>query len=439
MTYKETVKFLEKAFPAYHKIGPAAYKADLSKTERLMAHLGHPERSFRSVHVAGTNGKGSVCHLLASILHRSGLKVGLFTSPHLLDFRERIRINGEMVPHDFVVEFVERNRPFFKSESLSFFEMTTGMAFAYFAQQQVDIAVVEVGLGGRLDSTNVITPLLSVITNIGLDHTQFLGNTLPDIAAEKAGIIKAGVPVVIGQTQPKTQPVFDAVAQRQHAPIIYADKMYRLVATKSDDSLDMLTFDFKEGRQVLYTKLRSPLAGSYQHKNLVTALAAVEQLKKQGYVITEDDIRQGVEHVVSDTGLHGRWEVCGTNPTIICETAHNVDGIRAMLAKLNTIVFRRLHIIYGCVSDKDYSTILTLFPKDAVLYFTQPSCPRALSCTTLRDNAERLGITGLCYDEVSQAIEAARLHAGDNDLILITGSIFLVADAMQYFQQPPEQ
>lgn len=457
MTYKETLDYMFNSLPMYHRIGKAAYKADITNTVSMMEHLGHPERHFKSIHVAGTNGKGSVSHFLASTLMRvekdnATLKVGLYTSPHLVDFRERIRINGQMVPQDYVVKFIEQNRDFFESHDLSFFEMTVGMAFQYFADEQVDIAVVEVGMGGRLDSTNVITPELCVITNIGLDHTQFLGDTLEKIAGEKAGIIKSGVPVVVGQTQTETRPVFWEKAQALNAPIIFADQHYRVVETADSDNCQQLRFHVLKNGQPLYGEMQSPMAGSYQLKNLATYMQSVECLQHQGWRISEQNIRDGVAGVVSETGLHGRWEQYGTAPAIVCETAHNEDGVREMLSKLRQMSYHRLHLIYGCVNDKDYSHILQLIGRSVgafggtgntensgtagtpLFYYTQPSVPRGLAVAQLAETADALGMHGPTFPCVGEAIEAAKNNATSDDFILITGSIFLVADAVGYFR-----
>ena len=417
MTYQETLDFMYAQLPMYHRIGAAAYKADIQPTIDMMTALGNPERKFRSIHVAGTNGKGSVSHLLASILQEAGYKVGLYTSPHLVDFRERIRINGEMIPQSAVVDFINDNKELFAKYHLSFFEMTVGMAFDYFAREQVDVAVVEVGMGGRLDSTNVIKPELSIITNIGLDHTQFLGDTLEKIAGEKAGIIKDGVPVVIGETQAETWPVFNAVAQRHHAPITYADQHYLV-----DD----------------ISRYTNELTGEYQKKNIATVLEAVEVINKTStFHISPFALQRGIARVVTNTHLQGRWQTIGTEPLTICETAHNEPGIRAMLGKLNTMHFNHLHLVYGCVNDKDYIHILKLlvsqfsiFNFQFSFYFSQPSVPRGLPVDDLADTAKTIGIDGSRYNNVKDAIKAARNAAAKNDLVLVTGSIFLVADAL---------
>lgn len=417
MNYQETLDYMFSQLPMYHRIGAAAYKADIQPTIDMMEALGNPELKFKSIHVAGTNGKGSVSHFLASILQEAGYKVGLYTSPHLVDFRERIRINGEMIPQHEVVDFVERNRQLFADLKLSFFEMTVGMAFDYFAQEKVDIAVVEVGMGGRLDSTNVILPELSVITNIGLDHTQFLGDTLEKIAVEKAGIIKEGVPVVVGETQPETEPVFRRIATEHFAPITFADQHYVV-----DD----------------ISRYTEELTGEYQKKNIATVLEAVEVLNNSSqFSISNSQLQRGLSRVVTNTHLHGRWQTIATEPLTICETAHNEPGIRAMMDKLKSMDFKQLHLVYGCVNDKDFRSILHLLVAQFTssnfqfsFYFTQPSVPRRLPVADLQAAAGEMGIEGPGYGNVKEAIAAARKVAGHDDLVLVTGSIFLVADAL---------
>lgn len=416
----------------YHRIGAAAYKADIKNTLQFMALLGNPEKKFKSIHVAGTNGKGSVSSLLASILQESGYKVGLYTSPHLLDFRERIRVNGEMIIRGNVVDFVQNYRCAIEGIGLSFFEMTVGLAFDYFAQQQVDVAVVEVGMGGRLDSTNVITPDLSVITNIGLDHTQFLGDSLTKIASEKAGIIKPEVPVVIGETHPDTSVVFETKAMQQGAPIDFADKRYKIVPTA--DNGFSLTFDVVKLGQPLYKALSCPLTGSYQLKNLATLFQSVEILRILGYNISDEQLAAGLLNVVKNTGFQGRWQILHQKPLLICETAHNEDGIRAMLAKLETIKYDRLRIVYGCVNDKDYEKILSMLPNQAAYYFTRPSVERGLDVKKLADCASAVGLQGSQYSEVGEALKAALSESSPADLILVTGSIFLVADTLSWIK-----
>ena len=417
MTYQETLDFMFSQLPMYHRIGAAAYKADIQPTIDMMTALGNPERKFKSIHVAGTNGKGSVSHFLASILQEAGYKVGLYTSPHLVDFRERIRINGEMIPQSAVVSFVDHHRDMFDKFNLSFFEMTVGLAFDYFAREQVDIAVIEVGMGGRLDSTNVITPLLSVITNIGLDHTQFLGDTLEKIAGEKAGIIKDGVPVVIGETQLETAPVFVKTAANHHAPITFADQHYVV-----DD----------------ISRYTEELTGEYQKKNIATVLEAVEVLRKTtDFELQPEAVRKGLAKVVTNTHLHGRWQKIGESPLTICETAHNAPGIDSMLGKLATMDYDNLHVVYGCVNDKDYRKILnhlntefSRLGKPFRWYFSQPSVPRGLPVADLKAAASEQGIEGKGYEKVKDAIAEARATACKDDFVLVTGSIFLIADAL---------
>ena len=442
MTYQQTLEYLFNSLPMYHRIGQAAYKADITNTVHLMVHLGNPEKKFRSIHVAGTNGKGSVSHMLASVLMQAGYKVGLYTSPHLVDFRERIRINGQMIPQERVTHFVEQHRDYMQTLQLSFFEMTVGLAFDYFASEQVDVAVVEVGMGGRLNSTNVITPDLCIITNIGFDHTQFLGDTLPKIAVEKAGIIKQHVPVVIGETHPETKPVFEQRAAEMQAPIYFADDHYRIIPidepSPSSDTLAFPNLKFSILNSQFSTfnsQFTCPLTGSYQLKNLATLFQALELLPTVGYNIAEQHVRDGIARVVEDTGLHGRWEKMDEKPLTICETAHNADGVAAMLHKLSEIPYHHLHIIYGCVNDKDFRSILRMLPHErTTYYYSQPSVPRALPVGQLAAAAADLGMVGETFPQVAGAISAAR-HAADvqRDLVLVTGSIFLVADAIALY------
>lgn len=434
MTYQETLDYLFNSLPMYHRIGSAAYKADLQSTLSLMEHLGHPERNLRCIHVAGTNGKGSVSHLLASVLHRAGYRVGLYTSPHLVDFRERIRVDGAMISPEAVTHFVEQHRTCFDTLQLSFFEMTVGLAFDYFVRQQVDVAVVEVGMGGRLDSTNVVSPDLCVITNIGFDHTQFLGNTLPQIAREKAGIIKSHVPVVVGESQQETLPVFREVADALQSPLTVADQHYR-VEEKAVDEQGMLFFDVLRDGVVRFADMRCSLGGWYQQRNLATVMQALECLTPLYPQITDAAIRDGIAHVVEDTGLHGRWQVVRQQPRTVCETAHNADGIRAMLHRIDNASFRRLHLVYGCVNDKDFVHILRLLPADAVYHYAQPSVPRGLDVETLAAAAEKAGRRGTAHRRVGDALTEAWQQAEPDDLVLVTGSIFLVADALSWLQQ----
>ncbi|TDR18238.1 bifunctional folylpolyglutamate synthase/dihydrofolate synthase [Flavobacterium cheniae] len=402
MTYQETTTWLFNQLPMFQMQGASAYKKDLTNTLLLVEHLQHPETKFKSIHVAGTNGKGSTSSMLASILQEAGHKVGLYTSPHLKDFRERIRINGEMISEAFVVDFVAQNKSFFEDNQLSFFEMTVGLAFDYFAQEQVDVAVIEVGMGGRLDSTNVITPLVSVITNIGFDHTQFLGDTLPKIAAEKAGIIKSNIPVVIGEYSEETKPVFMDKAKLENTPIYFA----------------------QDNPEVAY---ECALLGDYQVHNKKTVLQAIELLQSQ-FNIEEKHIKLGLKNVVQNTGLFGRWQILKQIPFTVCDTAHNSHGLKIVLNQIQKFHFERLHIVLGVVNDKDLDSILPLFPKNANYYFCKPNVPRGLNPEILQKKATEFGLSGEVFNSVSEAYEEAINLAKDSDFIYIGGSTFVVAE-----------
>ncbi|MBR5784338.1 MAG: bifunctional folylpolyglutamate synthase/dihydrofolate synthase [Bacteroidales bacterium] len=433
MEYQKTLEYLYNSLPMYHRVGMAAYKEDITNTVRLMQALNNPERKFKSIHVAGTNGKGSVSHFLASILQNSGYKVGLYTSPHLVDFRERIRINGQMISEEYVTNFVEANKPLFQKISPSFFEMTVAMAFNYFAEQNVDIAVIEVGMGGRLDSTNVIDPVLSIITNISIDHTQYLGNTIEAIAREKAGIIKRNVPVVIGQTQMECAHVFKEKASEMNSDIYFADKNFTLEETDKSNSFYLHALIYKNRNT--YSLVKTPLSGRYQMKNLATVAQATDILRQIGYKISNTAFAIGIESVVIDTGLRGRWEIMSQKPTIVCETAHNEDGIRCLIEKINSLHINKLHIIYGCVNDKDYSKILEMLPKNANYYFCKPSVPRGLDTDELYNTASGIGLEGNKYESLSLAMREAKRRMDNDDILIITGSIFLVADAINLFDK----
>ena len=389
----------------YQRQGKAAYKADLSNTWKLANYLNHPEKAFKSVHVAGTNGKGSTSHILASVLQEAGYKVGLYTSPHLKDFRERIKINGEMIPKRSVSAFVSRNRNFFEAEQLSFFEMTVGLAFDYFRKERVDIAIIEVGLGGRLDSTNIVTPELSIITNIGLDHTQFLGNTLEKIAGEKAGIIKEGVPVVIGETSQETRAVFMTTAKKSNSNIYFAE--------------DIKTPD-----------VSSDLKGVYQNFNKRTAYVALQQLIKQGRDISENHLTLGFNNVIVNTGLLGRWQILKRSPKVICDTAHNEEGLRLVMEQLSNEQWKELHIVLGVVSDKNLDRILPLFPKGARFYFCAPPISRALEVSILYNQAMSYNLKGNTFPSVKSAYKAALKEAAKGDVIYVGGSTFVVAEVV---------
>ena len=402
MTYQETTAWLFSQLPMFQMQGASAYKKDLTNTLLLVEHLQHPESIFKSIHVAGTNGKGSTSSMIASILQEAGYKVGLYTSPHLKDFRERIRINGEMISEDFVVDFVAQNKSFFEDNQLSFFEMTVGLAFDYFAKEQVDVAVIEVGMGGRLDSTNVITPLVSVITNIGFDHTQFLGDTLPKIAAEKAGIIKSNVPVVIGEYSEETKLVFTAKAKLENAPIYFAQ-----------DNPEV-TFE-------------CALLGDYQVHNKKTVLQAIELLQSQ-FDIDEKHIKLGLKNVIQNTGLLGRWQILKQKPFAVCDTAHNSHGLKIVLNQIQKHSFETLHIVLGVVNDKDLDSILPLFPKSAKYYFCKPNVPRGLEAEILKQKASHFSLFGEVFNSVSEAYGEAVNSAKDSDFIYIGGSTFVVAE-----------
>ena len=403
MTYQDTLNWLFNQLPMYQRQGKSAYKADLSNTHVLINHLNNPHLNFKSVHVAGTNGKGSTSHMLASVLQEAGYKVGLYTSPHLKDFRERIKINGQVVSKQFVIGFIKRNKAFFEENQLSFFEMTVGMAFEYFSKKQVDIAVVEVGLGGRLDSTNVITPEVSVITNIGLDHTQFLGNTLEKIASEKGGIIKPETPVVIGETQKETKPVFEKLVNKNKAKIVYADKVVKSV-------------------------LGSDLKGTYQFKNIKTAIQTVKELKQKGWRISEANLKNGLLNVIKNTGLLGRWQVLRTNPKVVCDTGHNREGLTYVMNQISKEKFKRLHIIFGVVNDKDLDSIIDLLPKEATYYFCKPKISRGLPAATLRSYFLDRNYDGEVYKSVNEAYRNAMDASSEDDFIFIGGSTFVVAE-----------
>jgi dihydrofolate synthase/folylpolyglutamate synthase len=429
MNYQKTLNWLFKQLPMYQRQGKAAYKADLKNTLELDQYFDHPHKKFKSIHVAGTNGKGSVSHMLASVLQESGYKVGLYTSPHLKDFRERIRVNGEMVSEDFVVKFVGDHSKKFEEIKPSFFEMTVAMAFDYFAKEEIDVAIVEVGMGGRLDSTNIITPDLSVITNIGLDHTAFLGNTLSEIAKEKAGIIKKGIPVIIGETQSETEIVFSEKAERQKSEIYFADKWY-------DSDYSMLTtdnkqlFNIKHNDKIVYSDLIIDLTGLYQKKNLITVLRSIDLLKEQDYKISKTEIYNGLANVVNNTNLKGRWQILSYNPTVVCDTGHNLEGMTLVLDQIKNTPYEKLHMIIGVVDDKDINKLLFVLPKDAEYYFTKADIPRALDQNVLKEKAVNVGLIGKSYTKVSKALSEAKKNARVNDLIFIGGSTFVVAEVV---------
>lgn len=429
--YEETIQYLYDHLPYYQRTGPAAYKDNLDNTLALDDIFDHPHLKFKSVHVAGTNGKGSVSHMLASILMESGYKTGLYTSPHLKDFRERIRINGAMIEKEFIVGFINGFLQLGLHGKLepSFFELTVMMAYDYFAKKRVDIAIIEVGLGGRLDSTNIICPELSVITNVSYDHTALLGDTLGRIALEKAGIIKRGVPVVIGETHPQTSPIFKGMANELQAPSVFADQYFDIVRPfRSIDGPQIFNI-IKEGEMV-YENLMLDLLGSYQAKNICTVLMAVEKLREQGWQIPGKAVRLGLEKVAANTGLMGRWQVIGASPRIICDTGHNEGGLREVVAQIKQIPYKTLHFVIGMVDDKDVASMLGLLPHDAVYYFTKAAIPRALDEKKLMQAAGRHKLQGSSYPTVVEAVASARQNTGPDDLIFIGGSTFVVAEAV---------
>lgn len=428
MNYKEIIDYLYKTLPMFSRIGAAAFKKDLTNTIALCEVLGNPQHKFKTIHVAGTNGKGSTSHMLASVLQTAGYKTGLYTSPHLKDFRERIKVNGLMCEEDFIVDFVERIKPHMETIQPSFFEITVAMAFEYFAQQQVDIAVIEVGLGGRLDSTNIITPELSVITNIGWDHMNMLGDSLEKIAFEKAGIIKERIPVVAGEFLPETKPVFEKIASEKNAPLIFAQekryvpewtyehhKLLVTVITKHNDAHEIFTLD---------------LPGIYQTKNIITVLEALHQLQSKGWHISAEQIKSGLAKTKKMTGFHGRWEIIRENPAVILDVGHNEDGVRQIIEQIELTTYNQLHIIAGMVKDKEVEKVLALFPKYANYYFTKAQIPRALPENELAEKALAVGLKGETFADVNLALAHVLTHAHKDDLILICGSVFLVGEVI---------
>jgi dihydrofolate synthase/folylpolyglutamate synthase len=428
MNYQETLDWMFSQLPMYQRIGAAAYKADLNNTIALLDLLGNPQNDFKSVHVAGTNGKGSTSHMLASIFQEAGYKTGLYTSPHLRDFRERIRINGTMIPEDRVTAFIEAYRSQFETMGLSFFEMTVGMAFDYFASEKVDIAIVEVGMGGRLDSTNLITPELSVITNIGLDHVQYLGDTLEKIAHEKAGIIKDGVPVVIGETQPETQPVFIETAEAHHSPIFFADQRFDCDKIHIE-SHRMQQYDVWKDSELYLEACSLPLMGNYQRKNLTTVMCAVDLLRKP-FQLDDDAIRDGIANVIRNTHLMGRWQILNDDPLTIADTGHNVDGIREVVLQLAEMSYNKLHFVLGMVNDKDIDHVLQLLPHHCEYYFCKADIPRGLDANILAQKAFDLGLRGKVYDSVRDAYQSAVNAAHFDDVVFVGGSNFIVAEVV---------
>ncbi|MDP4262944.1 MAG: folylpolyglutamate synthase/dihydrofolate synthase family protein [Bacteroidota bacterium] len=426
MNYQQTVNYLFTRLPLFSRIGAAAYKEDLDNTIRLCDFLGNPHTQFKSVHIAGTNGKGSVSHMLAAIFQTAGYKTGLYTSPHLKDFRERIRVDGVMINEEFVVDFTEKIKPLIAEIEPSFFEITVAMAFDYFKKKNVDIAIIETGLGGRLDSTNIITPELSVITNIGMDHMNILGDSLEKIAGEKAGIIKEGVPVVVGEILPVTQPVFEKKAREKNAALMIASKTRQAADWRWENH--ELIVEVAEDHSADHKIYQLDLPGIYQRKNLLTVLASCQQLRKKGWKITDEIIHKALRHVKRLTGLHGRWEIIHLSPVIVVDVAHNEDGIKQLTEQIELTDHHELHIVAGFVRDKEVDNILALLPKTAYYYFTQAAIPRALDAESLLQKAGKHGLEGKKYPDVNTALKEAKAKAGKDDLIIVCGSVYLVGE-----------
>lgn len=430
MNYNETLHFLFDSLPMYQRIGAAAYKADLENTNTLMELLNQPYTRFKSIHVAGTNGKGSVSHMLASIFQEAGFKTGLYTSPHLMDYRERIQINGEKVSEKYICQFVEQHYSSFLEIKPSFFEMTVAMAFDYFAKEKVDIAIIETGMGGRLDSTNVISPILSIITNIALDHTQFLGDTISKIAFEKAGIIKSKTPVLINEFCEDSKTVFIKKAKQEDAPIYFTKEICTLLHKSINPFINDITAQTSDYK----LQIKSPLAGDYQLKNIAGVIAAITILNKHSeFKIEAKEIQKGIENVIKNTNFMGRWQCIQENPMIVCDTGHNYHGLSQSIPKLHRMKHDQLHIIIGVVNDKEIDTILGLFPKSAHYYFCKASIPRALDESILKEKAQKQGLIGNEFSNVKAAIQSALKNAKNEDLIFIGGSTFVVADALMVF------
>jgi len=429
MNYQQTLDFLFSQLPMFQRLGGAAYKSNLNNTLAICKLLGNPEQKFPSVHIAGTNGKGSVSHLLASVLQEAGYKVGLYTSPHLTDFRERIRINGHKIPQEKVVEFVQSNKSLFENIQPSFFEYTFGMAINYFAEENIDIAVMETGMGGRLDSTNVVRSILSIITNIGFDHTQYLGDTLEKIAIEKAGIIKPHVLVVIGETQEEIMSIFLEAANENQSEIYFADKTYSLKPIHNDNIL-FNKFDVFKNGEVCIADLQSDLKGKYQSKNIITALKAIDILQEQDFLISLEQLKPGFKNTRENTGFAGRWHILNKNPLTICDTGHNVDGIKGNIEQIAEITHERLHIVFGLVNDKNIEPILNVLPQKAIYYFCKANIPRGLDQYQLLEIAKTKKLNGKAFDSVSEAFNAAKQQANSDDLIFIGGSTFVVAEVL---------
>lgn len=426
MTYQETLNFLYSKLPMFSKVGISAYKKDITNTILLCDSIENPQTKFKSIHVAGTNGKGSTSHMLAAIMQNAGYKTGLYTSPHLKDFRERIKVDGMMCDENFVVEFVQKIKPQIENIQPSFFEVTVAMAFEYFAQQKVEIAIIETGLGGRLDSTNIIEPIISVITNIGYDHMDILGNTLPEIAFEKAGIIKKNTPVVVGETLPETKPVFINKAIEENATLSFAEANYTLIKATVNHQQQKIIFKRNDENKV--RTIEMDLLGNYQTKNLFTVLETCKQLNKIDFNLSDEMIASALLQTKKTTGLLARWQILQENPIVILDVAHNKDGVVEILQQLKQTIYRNLHCVFGMVKDKDHNAVLQLLPKTATYYFTQAHIERALHNELLKEKAIKYDLKGESFSDVNEAIETAKKNAQDDDLILVFGSVFLIGE-----------
>jgi len=433
MNYSDTLEFLYSSLPMYQRIGKAAYKSDLNTTVRLDNYFDNPHRAFGTIHVAGTNGKGSVSHMLASVMQSAGYRTGLYTSPHFMDFRERIRVNGIMVDKAYVVDFVEDNKDIIKDLELSFFEMTVAMAFLYFKHKNVDVAVIETGMGGRLDSTNIITPEISVITNIGFDHTQYLGDTLEKIAAEKAGIIKHGIPVVIGKANKEVREVFIAKAHEMDSEIYFADDHYSVRKPDGNNNIEEQVFSVhKDGKNII-EELRTDMLGDYQALNIITVMQVLELMRKS-WNINSESLHTGLRHVKENTGFMGRWQIMRKSPLVICDAGHNFDGLRLSISQLMKMGGNKIHIVLGTVNDKDIDSMLGVLPNNAKYYFTRAGIPRAMDEKILKEKASVYSLNGYSFDSVGDAYDSAMANAGTDDIIFIGGSTFVVADFLEYIR-----
>jgi dihydrofolate synthase/folylpolyglutamate synthase len=429
MNYSSAIEYMLNQLPMFHRIGKAAYKANLNNARALDDYFANPHKKYPVIHVAGTNGKGSVSHMLAAILQTAGYKTGLFTSPHLKDFRERIRVNGSMIGKTDIVSFIENHQQIFDSIRPSFFEMTSALAFEYFKQSQVDIAVIEVGLGGRLDSTNIVNPVVSVITNISFDHCELLGDTLEKIAFEKAGIIKPGIPVVIGEQLPETRKVFEDVAFKNGSFLIFAEESYQAVYSMYSPGRKQVLQVNKNGKPAC-ANLELDLAGAYQRKNVCTVLTVIDRLNEDGWEIKDEHIVKALTNVIGITGLMGRWHEIGHNPLVVCDTGHNVSGIQWVVDQIASVPYKKLHMVIGFVNDKDINGIIDLLPENAIYYFTQANIPRALPVNELYKIAQMHNLSGNCYTSVNEALNAAKENAGTDDFIFVGGSTFVVAEVL---------